>query len=113
MDSSEFLLIHSTCPDRESAERIAQALVSEQLAACVSRIDGVTSTYRWQDEVETDSECLLLIKTRRVCFDRLRARLLELHPYELPELIAVSVSTGHGPYLNWIRSCSHCDSSPR
>lgn len=97
------LLCYCTCPDDDSAERIATVLVGEQLAACVSRLPGIHSTYRWQDEVTTDSEVLLLIKTRAGVFEALRARVLELHPYDVPELIAVPVSHSHEAYLDWVR----------
>lgn len=97
------LLCYCACPDVASAERLAEMLVNEQLAACVSRLPGVHSTYRWEGSVTTEREELLLIKTRAGCFDALRGRLLELHPYDVPELIAVPVSHGHAAYLDWVR----------
>jgi periplasmic divalent cation tolerance protein len=97
------LLIFCTCPDAESAARIARTLVDERLAACVNRLPGVTSVYRWQGEVHEDSEVLLLIKTRGELFEPLRARLVALHPYEVPEVIALEVAAGHAPYLDWLR----------
>ena len=97
------LLCYCTCPDRDSAGRIARALVDERLAACVSGIAAVRSTYRWQEAVHTDTEELLLIKTTAARFDALKIRLLELHPYELPELVAVPVQRGHEAYLDWVR----------
>ncbi|PWK86665.1 divalent-cation tolerance protein CutA [Fulvimonas soli] len=97
------LLCYCTCPDAASAQALADALVGEGLAACVNRLPGVRSTYRWRGEVNTDSEELLLIKTTAGRFAALEARLLELHPYELPELIAVPVERGHAAYLDWVR----------
>ncbi|OOG49451.1 divalent-cation tolerance protein CutA [Rhodanobacter sp. C01] len=97
------LLCYCSCPDAASAQAIAEALVNERLAACVSRLPGISSTYRWQGTVTTDSEELLLIKTAAGRFDALKARLLELHPYELPELIAVPAKFGHTAYLDWVR----------
>lgn len=97
------LLCYSTCPDASSAQRIAQTLVGEQLAACVNQLPGVRSTYRWQGSVTSDDEVLLLIKTTRGQLEPLRRRLLQLHPYELPELIAVPVHNGHTAYLDWVR----------
>jgi periplasmic divalent cation tolerance protein len=91
-----------TCPDEASAERIASALVEARLAACVSRIAGVTSTYRWQGKVCRDNEQLLMIKTTRERFDALREHIVALHPYELPEVIAVDIALGHAAYLAWI-----------
>jgi periplasmic divalent cation tolerance protein len=90
----------STCPDAETAARIARALVAERLAACVNRVPGVTSTYRWQGEVHDAAEVLLLIKTTRERFDALRDRLVELHPYEVPELIALDIADGLPVYLD-------------
>ncbi len=97
------LLCYCTCPDAASARAIAEALVGERLAACVNRLPGVASTYRWQGQVTTDAEELLLIKTVASRFEALKTRLLALHPYELPELIAVPVERGHAAYLDWIR----------
>jgi periplasmic divalent cation tolerance protein len=96
------LLCLSTCPDAETAARIARALVEERLAACVNWVSGVDSTYRWEGRVVDEAEVLLLIKTTRERFDALRGRLLELHPYAVPELIALDVIDGFGPYLDWV-----------
>ncbi|AGG87521.1 divalent-cation tolerance protein CutA [Rhodanobacter denitrificans] len=100
------LLCYCACPDTASAQAIAGALVDERLAACVNRLPGVHSTYRWQGAVTRDSEELLLIKTTAARFDALKARLLELHPYELPELVAVPVQRGHAAYLDWVRAAT-------
>lgn len=96
------LLCLSTCPDDETAARIARTLVEEKLAACVNRIPGIASTYRWQGEIRQDTEVLLVIKTTRERFAALRDRLVELHPYEVPELIAMDIADGHPAYLDWI-----------
>ena len=103
------LLACSTCPDPESASTIARTLVDERLAACVSQLPGVASTYRWQGAVETASEVLLLIKTTDDRMDALAARLRQLHPYELPELVAVEVRAGLPDYLAWVAA----QTSPR
>jgi periplasmic divalent cation tolerance protein len=103
-DPATVLLCYCSCPDAASAQAIAEALVGERLAACVNRLPAVRSTYRWQGAVTRDSEELLLIKTTAARFDALKARLLELHPYELPELIAVPVRHGHETYLDWVRA---------
>ena len=100
----EAIVVLCTCPTDESATRIADALVEEKLAACVNALPGVRSTYRWEGEVHRDDEMLLVIKTVRARFEELRARILSLHPYELPEVIAVDVTAGHAPYLDWIAS---------
>ena len=96
------LVVFCTCPDEASAARIAHALVEERLAACVNRVPGLRSTYRWKDAVHEDSEVLLVIKTAEDRFEALRERVVALHPYELPEVIAVKVAAGLAPYLRWV-----------
>lgn len=96
------VIIHTSCPDPESAERIAQCLVEEGLAACVSRIAGVVSTYRWQGQLQVDQEILLLIKTSMSRYKAVRKRILELHPHELPEIIAVEAAASYRPYREWV-----------
>jgi len=98
------LLCYCTCPDAASAQALARALVDERLAACVNRVPGVRSTYRWQGEVIDDGEELLLIKTTAARLPALKARLPQLHPYEVPELVAVPVADGHDTYLDWVRA---------
>jgi periplasmic divalent cation tolerance protein len=100
-DSAQLLL--STVPDPETGARIAAALVEERLAACVNILPGVTSIYQWQGEIHRDAECLLLIKTRNSLYSQLESRLLALHPYELPELVAVPLEGGLAGYLQWIQ----------
>ena len=99
---SDVLLCLSTCPAEPSARRIADALVEEGLAACVNRLPGLESTYRWKGELCREPEQLLLIKTVRTRFEAMKGRLLALHPYELPELVAVEVAAGHAGYLDWV-----------
>ena len=96
------LLCFCTCPDAATAERIADALVGERLAACVNVLPGVRSVYRWQGVVERADEVLLLVKTGRERLEALTARVNALHPYELPELVAVEVAGGLGAYLDWV-----------
>ncbi len=96
------LIVHCSCAADGSAANIARSLVEERLAACVSVLPGVRSTFRWRGETHTDDEVLLLIKTTRAAYPALAARLLELHPYELPEIIAVDVSAAHAPYAAWV-----------
>ena len=91
-----------TVPDKDTAVRIAGALVTEQLAACVNIIPGIQSVYRWQGAVEHGEELLLLIKTSDAAWSLLQERILALHPYELPEIISVRIQDGHSHYLNWI-----------
>ncbi len=96
------LVIHCSCPDVATAERIARALVEEHLAACVQVLPGMLSIYSWRGEVQQETEVLLLAKTTRERLDALKARLDELHPYEMPELLALEAVDGLVPYLGWI-----------
>ena len=95
-------LIFCTCPDRECAEKLATTLVDERLAACVSILPGILSIYRWEGKRETADETLLLIKSHSGAWPALEQRILQLHPYELPEIIAVPVENGLPAYLDWI-----------
>lgn len=100
-----------TCPDADSAGRVAQALVEARLAACVGLVPGVQSVYRWQGQVERAQEVQLTIKTTRARFDALQARLLELHPYRVPELIALDAVGGLPAYLRWVAGETRPDPS--
>ena len=95
-----------TAPDAEVGARIARALVAEGLAACVNLVPGVRSIYRWQGAVHDDAEVLLIAKTRAALVSALGDRVRALHPYELPEVIALPVATGSEPYLEWLRSAA-------
>jgi periplasmic divalent cation tolerance protein len=97
-----YCLVLSTCPDSETAQALASALVSEHLAACVNILPGLTSVYAWQGAIETAPEVLLLTKTEQQIYPRLEARLRELHPYQLPEIVALDIERGLPDYLNWI-----------
>lgn len=99
---SQALVVYCTCPDRVVAERIAEAVIDERLAACVNLIPGLTSIYRWEGQMQHDVELLLIIKTRSVVYPQLEARLRELHPYQVPEIIALPIQAGSAAYLNWI-----------
>ena len=94
-------IVFCTCPDATTASRLARTLVDERLAACVNRLPGVESTYRWNGAVQVDEEVLLVIKTSRARYEALEARVVALHPYEVPEVIAIPIE-GHAPYLAWI-----------
>lgn len=96
------VIVYCTCPDNRCAEGLARALVEERLAACVNLLAGVRSFYRWQDRVEDDSEVLLLAKTQHGCVQRLCRRIEDLHPYDVPEIVAVPVSAGLPAYLRWV-----------
>ena len=96
------LIVLCTCPDGTAADAIASALLEAGLAACVNRIDGVESLYRWEGTIQRDQEVLLLIKTTAVAFSEVEDAISDLHPYELPEIIGVPVTQGSAPYLDWL-----------
>lgn len=100
---SELVTLLCTCPDVASGEKIAGTLVNERLAACVNLLPGVRSFYRWQGETNEDAEVLLLIKTDTERFETIEALIRKLHPYDLPELIALPIVTGSAAYLAWLR----------
>lgn len=102
--SSPYSLVFSTCPDADTAHAIARVLVEDGLAACVSVLPGLQSVYRWQGKVETAHEHLLLIKTRADRYSRLEGVIRAHHPYELPEVVSVSIDAGLPEYLSWIDS---------
>jgi periplasmic divalent cation tolerance protein len=91
-----------TLPDRETAVRLCRTLVEERLAACGNIIPGVTSLYRWEGEIREDDELLVILKTQRSVLKKLLQRVAELHPYEVPEILALPVEAGHSPYLDWV-----------
>ena len=101
--NAEFLLVVATCPDDGCAAAISTALVEQRLAACVNRIGGVRSRYRWQGHVETDDEVLLLIKTRATRYSEVEDTIHRLHPAETPEVIAIDLAAGSAAYLDWIK----------
>ncbi|NJD26533.1 MAG: divalent-cation tolerance protein CutA [Betaproteobacteria bacterium] len=96
------LLVLTNCPDQATADTIAQALVRSRLAACVNILAPARSLYRWQGAVESATEIPLLIKSTAAAYPALEARLRELHPYEVPEIVAVPVERGLPAYLNWV-----------
>src|SRR4051812_43746398 len=105
-DTPDALELHVTAPDSAVAERLARALIDERLAACVNILPGVRSLYRWQGKVCDDAEVLCLVKTRAALFERVKARIIELHPYEIPEVLAFAVADGSAAYLAWLREAT-------
>ncbi|MFC2016041.1 divalent-cation tolerance protein CutA [Chloroflexota bacterium] len=99
---SEHQIVLITAGTQPEAERIAEALVSDRLAACVTVIPGVTSVYRWQGEVQHDQEWLLVAKSRGECLAELMERVQALHSYEVPEIIALPLVGGSKAYLSWL-----------
>lgn len=91
-----------TAPDADAAARLARALVEERLAACGNVVPAIRSIYRWEGRVHDEGEALLVLKTRAARVDALRARVLELHPYQVPEVLVLPVEAGSEAYLDWI-----------
>lgn len=102
MPANEVLLILCNAPDAACAQSIAQALVERRLAACVNILAPCRSVYRWQGKVEEASEIPLLIKSTAARYAELESALRELHPYEVPEIIALPIAAGLPAYLGWV-----------
>ncbi len=100
-----YQLVLSTCPDQTTAEKLAKQLVSEKFAACVTILPNLISIYQWQEKIETANECLLMIKSKKTQYQAIENWIRANHPYELPEIIAVSIEHGLPEYLQWINSC--------
>ena len=98
----EILLVLTNLPNRESAQRVVHALIESRAAACIIMLAECTSVYRWEGEIEMANEVPLMIKTTRAAYPHLEAVIRSHHPYELPEIIAVSISAGLPGYLQWI-----------
>jgi len=98
----EAIIVLSTFPDADTARRIARILVEEKLAACVNIGPSVESIYRWKGAIESATETPVLIKSTTWRYQLLEARILELHPYEVPEIISIRADSGHVAYLQWI-----------
>ena len=102
MTANEHLLILCTCPSPNDADAVATGLLEERLAACVNRVPGIKSLYRWEGRVTHDDEVLLLIKTSANLFERVEQTIKALHPHEIPEIIALPIVAGSAEYLRWI-----------
>ena len=98
----DFQIVLSTCPDSTTAEQIARALVEEKLAACINILPRIQSIYRWKGQVETASEILMVIKSETHAFALICDKIKSLHPYELPEIVAVPIADGSPEYLSWL-----------
>jgi periplasmic divalent cation tolerance protein len=94
--------VTTTVGSRDDARRLARLLVDEHLAACVQVVGPIESTYRWRGAVQTEAEWLLVAKTTADRYDAIEARLVEEHPYDVPEVLAVPVTDGNETYLDWV-----------
>jgi periplasmic divalent cation tolerance protein len=102
MIDKEILVLLCTCPDSATAERIAHELVGASLVACVNVVPGLRSIFRWNGAVQSDEEVLMVLKTPAERLSEARERLVALHPYDVPEVVALPVVDGHHPYLQWV-----------
>lgn len=100
--SIDAVVVLTTVDQPDKARQLARALVEAQLAACVSLANGLTSVYRWEDDIEEATETLLLIKTRKSHLQKLEAWFSDHHPYDVPEFLALEVSDGSDAYLSWL-----------
>jgi periplasmic divalent cation tolerance protein len=102
MTDSHYQLVLTTCPDAATGESIARTLVDERLAACVNVLPPVRSIYRWRGRTESTEELLLVVKIRTRDYPAVERRIVKLHPYELPEVVAIPIASGLAGYLAWI-----------
>ena len=111
-EKDHLLLVLITAPDLEIAQKLARALVTNQIAACVNIVPSLLSIYSWEEKVQEDQEVLLLVKTREELLeDHLLPLIHDLHPYDLPEIISLPIVGGSKSYLNWIREETNGDHS--
>jgi periplasmic divalent cation tolerance protein len=99
---TQVLVVLCTCPDSATAESLATGLVENRLAACVNILPEIRSIYRWQKEVQQDTETLLVVKTSREAYPRLESWLIDHHPYDVPEVLALPIDRGAPNYLDWV-----------
>lgn len=100
--SAKILLVMTNLPDAGHADRVATTLVERRLVACVNQLSPCRSTYRWQDAIEREAEVPLLMKTTADRYPALQAAIRELHPYQLPEIVAIDIADGLPAYLDWV-----------
>jgi uncharacterized protein involved in tolerance to divalent cations len=100
---TDYVLVFITASSEKEGEKIASALVKERLAACVNLIGGMKSTFRWKGQISSEEEVLLIAKTKDRLFESLKKRVVELHSYEVPEIIALPILAGFEKYLHWIK----------
>ena len=99
---TDAVLVLTTLPNSDAAAELASRVVSEKLAACANILPALRSIYRWQGKMQDENEVLVLLKTQARQYEPLKARILALHPYDVPEVIAIPVERGHQAYLDWI-----------
>jgi periplasmic divalent cation tolerance protein len=102
MNEKDILVVMSTFPDTETARQVGRLVVEESLVACVNVVPGIRSIYAWNGAMRDEAEVLMILKTTADRFPALRERLVALHPYDVPEVVAVAVAGGHDAYLRWV-----------
>lgn len=100
---TDYIVVFVTAKSEKEAKKITQALLREKLAACINIVPGLKSMFRWKGQISTEEEVLLLIKTKDKLFEKLKKRIIELHSYEVPEIIALGILAGHEKYLDWLK----------
>ncbi|WOL12469.1 protein CutA 1, chloroplastic-like isoform X1 [Canna indica] len=103
------IVVYVTVPNKEAGKKLAESIITEKLAACVNRVPGIESVYWWDGKVQTDSEELLIIKTRESLLTALTEHVKSNHEYDVPEVIALPISGGHLKYLEWIKNSTRGD----
>ncbi|CAI9116182.1 OLC1v1017266C1 [Oldenlandia corymbosa var. corymbosa] len=98
------IVVYVTVPNKEAGKKLAESIVKARLAACVNRVPGIESVYEWKGEIQTDSEELLIIKTRESLLEALTEHVKANHEYEVPEVIALPITGGNIPYLEWLKN---------
>ncbi len=104
IDAGEFMVVMTTLPDAGAAKALVRSLIDRRIIACGTIIDPVTSIYRWEGTVEESNEVQVLIKTHRDRFVELETSMRDLHPYDVPELLALPAAEGLNDYLTWVRT---------
>ncbi len=100
---SKYIQIITTTESKEDADRIAKELVKKRLAACVQVIGPIQSTYWWKGEIESSQEWVCLMKSHEDLFQKIETAIKDIHPYEVPEILAIPILTGHQPYIQWMK----------
>ncbi|MEO0729474.1 MAG: divalent-cation tolerance protein CutA [Pseudomonadota bacterium] len=106
VDEIQPVLVYITCPDQETARRLAHKSVTARLAACANILTGMQSVYAWNGDIHEDSEVVLLLKTRRALADRLIAEITDAHPYDTPAALIIPTDGGSLPFIDWIGSAT-------
>ncbi len=102
MNKDSYIVVFMTAPNEDEAAAIGKAVVGEGLAACCNIVPGLRSIYRWKGRICDEQEVLSILKTRSGLFEALKARIVELHSYDVPEVVAIDIKDGHDDYLRWI-----------